>query len=82
MIRWGSMAYSEREVYRTLERLIAENGNERVISQAWIAEAGNVSLPTVKRGLRRLEHAGRIERTFTRGIGYRYKITEKENRLR
>jgi len=69
------MALSDRIVFQTLEKLIAERGDQ-VISQAEIAAAAEISLRSVGGALRRLMHEQRIIGEFETGIGYKYRIAD------
>jgi hypothetical protein len=71
-----SMAYSDREVFRALQNLIQQHGENAIISQSMVAEESGSPLVTVKKSLHRLETSGRIRREFTVGIGYKYRICD------
>ena len=69
------MRFSDRIIFSTLEKLLAERGDE-VISQVEIANAAEVSLSATQRALRRLMEQERIIGQFESGIGYKYRIAD------
>lgn len=71
------MHLSDRITFGTLIDLIELRGSDAVISQSQIAEAAELSLCGVQRSLKRLMDEGRIEGTFTVGVGYRYSVKEQ-----
>lgn len=77
MLELVGMAYSDRDVYRTLKALIEQHGSDAIISQNAIAAAAGVPLRTVQYSLHRLMVTGRVSGEFTPGLGYRYRIRDE-----
>ena len=73
MIR--EMAYSDRIIYDTLKQLIAEKGEDALISHMLIAEVSGIPYRTCCFSLSRLRKSGCITGVGIIGIGYKYRIT-------
>lgn len=73
------MAFTDRIVFLSLQELIAERGEDAVISQNDIAEYTGMALSTTQYALRRLIKNGYISGDFTIGVGYKYRINNGSN---
>lgn len=70
----GAMAYSDAVVLNVLKDLLAERGEQEVISVKDVSLASEIPAITCQRALERLRKSGRVQGEFTVGVGYRYRI--------